>query len=253
MLRPVLAATLPGMMDLGTVLGVWAHPDDDIYLSAGLMTVAAASGSRVVDVTATRGEGGSMDEVRWPPSAMADVRTEELLRSLQILGVREHRFLHGLLDVDMTTPLPEIGAEQVLDVMTEVRPDTVLTFGPDGMTGHAGHQSISRWTTDAFHAVAPAGARLLYATTTPDWAERWLERLEPFDVFLPGTPTLTPRDELAVSLVLTGEICDRKFEAIKAHESQIEALLEVFGDGMRDWMAEEVFRLGAVKEGPKTP
>ena len=42
------------MRSLGTILGVWAHPDDDIYLSAGLMAVAAAAGERVVDVTATR-------------------------------------------------------------------------------------------------------------------------------------------------------------------------------------------------------
>ena len=27
---------------LGTILGVWAHPDDDIYLSAGLMAQAVA-------------------------------------------------------------------------------------------------------------------------------------------------------------------------------------------------------------------
>ena len=50
------------MERLGTLLLVWAHPDDDIYTSAGLMAAAARAGDRVVDVTATRGEGGSMDE-----------------------------------------------------------------------------------------------------------------------------------------------------------------------------------------------
>ena len=62
------------MDELGTILGVWAHPDDDIYLTAGLMARAVRSGSRVVDVTATRGEGGSMDEERWPPGTMGEVR-----------------------------------------------------------------------------------------------------------------------------------------------------------------------------------
>ena len=28
------------MDDLGTILGVWAHPDDEAYLSAGLMAMA---------------------------------------------------------------------------------------------------------------------------------------------------------------------------------------------------------------------
>ena len=67
------------------------------------MAIAAREGRRVVDVTATRGEGGSMDEERWPPATMGEVRTQELMRSLEILGVREHRFLEGPVDVDMQT------------------------------------------------------------------------------------------------------------------------------------------------------
>jgi len=54
--------TASAPMDLGTVMGVWAHPDDETYLAAGLFAHAVDLGSRVVDVTATRGEGGSP---RW--------------------------------------------------------------------------------------------------------------------------------------------------------------------------------------------
>ena len=230
------------------MLGVWAHPDDDIYLTAGLMATAARDGSRVVDVTATRGEGGSMDEERWPPATMSEVRTQELLRSLEILGVREHRFLDGPVDVDMETALDERGAQQVLDVMGEVSPDSVFTFGPDGMTGHEGHKSVSRWTTEAFHQVAPPGARLYYATTTPEWVEAWREQLAPFGIFKPGTPPVTPRDELAIDFELPADVLDLKWAAIKAHESQVEALVHVFGDRMREWMGVEVFRLAARKE-----
>src|SRR5688500_4682419 len=146
--------------DLGTILGIWAHPDDDIYLSAGLMGAAVEAGQRVVDVTATRGEGGSMDEERWPPESMGDVRTNELLRSLDVLGVTEHHFLEGPVDVDMETGLDPAGAEQVRTLMKEIDPDTILTFGPEGMTGHVAHQDVSRWSGEAFAQVAKAGARL---------------------------------------------------------------------------------------------
>lgn len=236
------------MQDLGTILGVWAHPDDDIYLSSGLMAVAAAAGRRVVDVTATRGEGGSMDEERWPPERMADVRTEEMRRSLEILGVTEHRFLVGPVDVDMQTPLDSSGASQVVDIVREVQPDTVLTFGPDGMTGHEGHKSVSAWAGQAFDEAAKPGARLYHATVTPEWAAAWLPRLEPFDISLPGTPPITPRDELAIDFELPDDVLDLKFEAIQAHESQVEGLIGVFGDRMREWMSVEYFRLAAVKE-----
>ena len=89
------------MDDLGTILGVWAHPDDEAYLSAGLMARAVRNGSRVVCVTATRGEGGSMDEEAWPPERMGEVRTAELERCLRILGVQEHHWL-DLPDIDQT-------------------------------------------------------------------------------------------------------------------------------------------------------
>lgn len=230
------------------MMGVWAHPDDDIYLSAGLMASCVRAGARVVDVTATRGEGGSMDHERWPPEAMGEVRTGELLRSLEILAVTEHHFLDGVVDVDMDNPLDESGALQVRDLMADIQPDTVLTFGPDGMTGHEGHKSVCRWTTEAFAAVAKAGARLCYATYTPEWAARWLDSLQPFDIFRPGTPPVTPRDELAIAYALPPEIVGLKLEAIRAHVSQVEALVHVFGDGLRDFMTEEYFRLGAVKE-----
>ncbi|MEX1263945.1 MAG: PIG-L deacetylase family protein [Actinomycetota bacterium] len=236
------------MQPLGTVLGVWAHPDDDIYLSSGLMASAAAAGNTVVDITATRGEGGSMDEDRWPSDRMAEVRTDEMRRSLDILGVQEHRFLEGLVDVDMATPLDPSGAAQVLEVMREVQPDTVLTFGPDGMTGHEGHKSVSAWVGEAFEAAAKPGARLYHATATSEWAETWLPRLEPFDIFLPGTPPVVAREELAIDYSLPDDVLDLKFRAIQAHQSQVQGLVEVFGDLMREWMAVEYFSLAAEKQ-----
>ena len=49
----------------GTLLGVWAHPDDEAYLSGGLMAAATGAGRRVVVVTATYGELGTSDPERW--------------------------------------------------------------------------------------------------------------------------------------------------------------------------------------------
>ena len=144
-------------VELGTILGVWAHPDDETYLSAGLMAAAVDAGSRVVCITATRGEGGSMDEEQWPPESMGQVREQELIKSLAAIGVTEHHWL-DLPDIDMDTSLPEAGAPMVREIMEQVQPDTVLTFGPDGMTGHRAHMSVSRWATDAFADVAPSDA-----------------------------------------------------------------------------------------------
>ena len=149
----------------------------------------------------------------------------------------------------MDSPLPEEGAEKVRAIMEEVQPDSVLTFGPDGMTGHAGHKSVCEWATDAFHDLARPGARLFYATTTPDWAEEFVPIYNRYDVFRPGTPPVTPRDELGIEYPLPPDILELKLRAIQEHESQVGAMVEAFGeDFFRKAMKEEVFRLAAVRE-----
>ena len=235
------------MDGLGTILGIWAHPDDETYLSAGLMASAVRAGSRVYCVTATRGEGGSMDEERWPSATMGDVREKELLRSFEVLGVAEHEFL-GLPDIDMDTGLPGSGAERVRALMKEVEPNTVLTFGPEGMTGHAAHMSVSGWATEAFRESAPAGAGLYYAVYTQDWADEFVPVLNKFDVFRPGTPPVVPREELAIAFVLPPDLLGLKIRAIEEHASQVEGMVEAFGeDFFKRAMAEESFRLAEEK------
>jgi LmbE family N-acetylglucosaminyl deacetylase len=180
---------------------------------------------------------------------MGDVRTNELLRSLDVLGVKEHHFLEGPVDVDMDTGLDAAGAEQVRRIMEEVVPDTVLTFGPEGMTGHVAHQDVSRWADEAFEAVAKPGARLFHAVFPKSLAEEWLEKLAPFDIFRPGTPKVVEDDEMELNFALPPGLLERKIASIKEHASQIEALYEVFGDdGFRRFMSREGFVLAATKE-----
>ncbi|MDT4997130.1 MAG: mycothiol S-conjugate amidase, partial [Pseudonocardiales bacterium] len=111
--------------DLGTILSVWAHPDDETYLCGGLMARAVRNGSRVVCVTATRGELGSPDEARWPSGQpLAAVRTKEMDAALAVLGVTEHHWLDypdgGCADVDQAEAV-----RRVTELMADVRPDTV--------------------------------------------------------------------------------------------------------------------------------
>lgn len=229
----------------GTMLGVWAHPDDETYLTAGLMARAVREGARVVCVTATRGEEGSWDEERWPSVQMGEVREAELMRSLAVLGVTEHIWLDyhdgACASVDF-----EEGVRKVQAVIEQVRPDSVFTFGPDGMTDHPDHKAVSAWTTEAFRRVAKPGARLYYATMTPEWAETFVPRMNQFNVFPSGAPPITPRAELAVDFALPPDLLELKLKAIEAHVSQVEGMLNAFGeDFFREAHKAEFFRLAA--------
>jgi len=228
---------------LGTILSVWAHPDDETYLCGGLMARAVRNGSRVVCVTATRGELGSPDEERWPSGKpLADVRTKELEVALAVLGVTEHHWL-DYPDGGCAAADQDEATGRVAELMAEVQPDTVLTFGPDGMTGHDDHISVSRWTASAFGRVAKDGAALHYATNTPTWLARYREPLDAHNVFMGAEPPCTPADELSIGETFTGELLDTKLGAIRSMTSQVEPLVNALGeDFFREGMAEEAFR-----------
>lgn len=234
-------------MNLGSILGVWAHPDDETFLLAGLMADSVRKGQRVVCVTATRGEEGSWDEKRWPISEMGKVREAELEKSLGILGVTEHIWLDYHDGTCALVPTEE-GVGRVSKILQDSDADSVFTFGPDGMTGHADHKAVFTWTTEAFERVAKPGAKLYYATQTAEWAEEYVPRLQKFNTFGPGTPPITPIEELAIDFELSPDILELKLNAIQSHTSQIEGLLNAFGeDFLRSGMKAEFFRLAREK------
>jgi LmbE family N-acetylglucosaminyl deacetylase len=227
--------------ELGTVLGVWAHPDDEAYLSGGLMAMARDAGSRVVCVTATRGELGTPDPDTWPPQRLAAERTIELAQCLEILGVTEHHWL-GYRDGGCPQVDPSEAVARLCELIDEVRPDTVLTFGPDGITGHPDHQTISAWTTKAFDRAAPAGARLLHAAVTDRHERRWRRLDDSFGIYLPGYPIVTPADRLAIDLELDPDTAARKVRALAAQTTQTAGIIAALGvDSYTAWVGEESF------------
>ena len=148
--------------DLGSILGVWAHPDDEAWLSAGLMAQAVDAGRRVVCVTATAGEAGFPDDDPRPEEERMAIRRAEMAASLGEVGVTEHHWL-GYRDGHCDEVPDEEAVEIIAGLIADVQPDVLLTFGPDGGTGHVDHIAVCRWSTMACARSATA-PRLLYAT-----------------------------------------------------------------------------------------
>jgi len=225
--------------ELGTVLGVWAHPDDEAFLSAGLMAEARASGQRVVVASASYGELGASDPYQWSPDRLASARSHELAASLAAVGVTKHRWL-GFRDGACQDHIAD-GTAAVMRLIDEVAPDTILTFGPEGMTGHPDHRAISRWTTDAWLSSA-SPARLLYATMTPQFHETWGELNDRHGIWMSGTGPSTSESDLAVQVRLSGSAMDRKVVALRAHASQTSPLIQAVGlDEFGKWWSTESF------------
>lgn len=223
-----------------TLLGIWAHPDDETYLSAGLITRTVRSGGRVATVHATLGERGTDEPRTWPPGRMKARRAMELQRALKVLGVRDSEILG----------YPDGGCDQVADIdaieriewtILRVNPDVVVTFGPDGITGHDDHVTVGRWATAAW--LRTRGATLLYATCSESFIRRNRRLHERHRVFY-DPPAPTPDADIALKVELTAPQLAIKRAALAGHASQTVGLAAAMGERVyRRWWDVETFRL----------
>jgi LmbE family N-acetylglucosaminyl deacetylase len=212
-----------GASTLGTILSVWAHPDDETYLAAGHMAAAADAGDRVVCVSASAGERGTSDPRRWPPDRLATVRRWEAAAAMAVLGVREHHV--GSFPDGSLAEHEAAGVRWAGRLLDSVRPDTILTFGADGMTFHADHVAVHRWVTRAW-AERDRPCRLLYATTTVEHLDRFGELYEEWDMYMTDDrPTGVAEADLASFVRLQGDALDRKLTALRAMATQTAELV----------------------------
>jgi LmbE family N-acetylglucosaminyl deacetylase len=226
-------------IDISCLLGIWAHPDDEAYLSSGLMSRVRDAGGRVVVVTATRGEHGTDDSTAWPPERLGPLRERELQASLAQAHVWEHRWLDHH-DGELGAVPVARGASELVPIIEDVRPEVIVTFGPDGMTGHPDHRAVSAWTTQAWRA-GGRRASLWYATLTPEFHQEWGALNERVGLWT-DAPPVTPRHDLSAQVRMSGPLLDRKVRALRAHASQTRTLENLVGaTTYRAWWSTESF------------
>lgn len=219
---------MTGIDELGKMLSIWAHPDDESYLAGGVMALASAHGQGVVCVSATAGEHGTSDPVTWPPERLGRLRRWEAAAAMSVLGVDDHRWL-GLEDGCLIHADRNAAIDRIASIIDETSPDTILTFGPDGMTFHPDHITIGSWVTEAWRR-ASRPSRLLYAALEADYYESFRERAVDMGFYMTDQrPTARDASELAVDLNVTGALLDQKVAALSAMHSQIAPTIEFLG------------------------
>ncbi len=164
--------TLPDNLKLMAVL---AHPDDESLGLGGTLAKYAAEGVETYVVCGTRGERGRFGnaEVRPAPEVVGRAREAELRAAAGELKVKEVHLLDYIdKDLDQADPAEVIG--RIVAHLRRVKPQVVVTFGPEGVYGHPDHIAISQFATAA--AVAAADneyrtSKLYYMVSTQDsWA-----------------------------------------------------------------------------------
>ncbi|MCD2194301.1 N-acetyl-1-D-myo-inositol-2-amino-2-deoxy-alpha-D-glucopyranoside deacetylase [Actinomycetospora endophytica] len=240
---------------------VHAHPDDETITCGGLMARAVEAGVGVTLVTCTLGEQGevippSLQALEGSPDLAAH-RAGELDQACAALGVTDHRLLGGRgrwHDSGMVATGEGIRAAapadlgegafsrradvdlqvaQLVEILTEVEPDVVVSYDATGGYGHPDHVRAHEIAGGAVEKLDPLGDRIgLWATAaahdeveaglTALGRRAWLPLPVPPVADLPTVPDATVTVRVAL-----GPARVRKLAALRAHATQI----RVFDDG----------------------
>jgi LmbE family N-acetylglucosaminyl deacetylase len=233
---------------------IYAHPDDDTYSLGGVLAKEGIERIQYTVVVATSGEAGIIsDPALASRENLAAVREGEEREALAALGFAESsvHFLRypdgGLKDV----PHQEL-VGKLADVLRETRPHLVVTFGPEGITKHDDHITVSQAATEAFHDARAEAAddgqafQLLYYNALPKsgiegyWQELRSRGVDIGDPEGPFMPRGVPDETIAVRVDCM-DVVKRKLDAIRAHRTQQVELEYLPQDLQPEVLGEECF------------
>lgn len=248
-----------------TLAVVVAHPDDDTFGCAGTVALHAGdAGFRFVLVHVTSGEAGEIaDPSLATRGTLGAVREEEDRRSWVALGRPPHRheFLRYPDHQVEHQPFDQL-VGLLVAVFEEERPDVLITFGPDGITGHPDHIATGKAATDAFHRVREGGPgsgfqRLLHQAIPQSMLDEWNRRLvasgkEPMDPTQLYQPRGVPDDQLGV-LVDCSVVVDRKLVALDEHRTQAGGVQDMAKEERRMALAFESHVVAWPEPAPGAP
>ena len=160
-----------------TLVALLAHADDETAVSPVLARYAR-EGVRVHLIIATDGSAGSGSQAYLQRSesgpvgdALVKARADEARCAATALGVLEPTLLtfpDGKLGDYLGDRSPPFRlTEQIANEMEHLRPDVVITWGPDGGTGHPDHRILSNIATQLQRTGAPGMPERLFYMYVP--------------------------------------------------------------------------------------
>lgn len=208
-----------------TILGVFAHPDDESMGPGATFAKYAAAGHRVAFATATDGGAGRLYKERPRDNReLRRLRRAETVAAAEILGIESLGFLDwhdgdlenmNVLDIEIA----------IAGIIRREKPDVMVTFHGSGISRHPDHRVLAM----AIHAAVAGSA-------SADWYDhKELTALPPHRVSKLYHYTVIksliesvdwPRriyaspDEEITTMIDTKEFADSKWRAIQAHDTQ---------------------------------
>ena len=227
------------------LLFIGAHPDDETFLAAGTLAKYAAAGVHVAIVCATRGERGATGDL-CSIEELPRVREAEVREAGRVLGASEVEVLPFVDQLLASAPADDI-RRRIVQIIRRIRPETVITFDPEGGNQHPDHIAISRFGADGISAAADG--RWYPEAGKPHVVGRllWQSPLHVFDLGRMPDLQAQPGFDFLIDI---GPFRDRKEAALRAHRTQWPGLHKIFFEKGKpeETMRWEAFR---VAYGPR--
>jgi LmbE family N-acetylglucosaminyl deacetylase len=198
------------------LVAVFAHPDDERIVGP-LLARYAREAHDVYLVIATDGRKGVRDHAGIPAGdSLALVRAEEARCATRQLGIHPPILL-GFEDGGLASFESLEGLRKDVDsVLRELQPDAVISFGPEGGTGHPDHRLVGDVVTEVVQRGGAGMPQALYYPSLP--AERMKDAP-------PAEPNVTPVPEryLPIGVPFAPGDLEAAHRAFACHRTQYTA------------------------------
>jgi LmbE family N-acetylglucosaminyl deacetylase len=220
------------------LMAVFAHPDDEAFGSGGTLARYAAEGHDVYVVTATRGEAGQIAEPELAtPANLPEVREQELRCACRIYGVHPPIFM-DYVDGQLTIVNQGQAVARLVRIIRDLRPQVLITFGPDGIYGHYDHLAVHRWVSIAYDLAADPDcfpdvlrgacqphqvSKLYFRALTEAQVTAMAENGISASVMMDGVPfPFVPRKDSEITAVVdVSDFLEVKLQGIRCHATQV--------------------------------
>lgn len=196
-----------------TLVAVFAHPDDERIVGP-LLARYAREGHEVHLVIATDGSKGVREHAGVPAGdSLAAARAEESRCATEQLGIHPPILL-GLEDAGLAsfTSLDSL-RRATRRVFRDLDPDAIITFGPEGGTGHPDHRLVGVVVTEVVQSGGEGIPDALYYASLP------AERMEQAPAARPEV-TAMPERHLSVAVPFTPDDFEAGRRAFACHATQ---------------------------------
>jgi LmbE family N-acetylglucosaminyl deacetylase len=124
----------------GKLMVVFPHPDDEAFATAGLLLFAKKAGWETVVVLMTKGGAGKL-YTNPNGKPLEKIREEEARRSARILRV--DKLIFGNFPDGKLKNQKAKWSRWLTGIISEEKPNTIVTYDHSGITGHPDHISLS--------------------------------------------------------------------------------------------------------------